>query len=244
MYNDLPDHLRELNTISTSPPSSAMNAETETALWEYLNNVDELWPNFGVAPSSLEHKHEQLREEVKQEGTAHQPFDLASFVRVFGNDSASVPPPGSSSSFPLPLPLSYSASTAPSTAATPAGINTSDIMPGSWSPSDERFSGVKKLKQIGAAPVEIEEDKRRRNTEASARFRAKKKEKEQALERHAKELETTLAQLNAENASLKNENKLLKAIVLGAGSKEGQEGLQAAVAAFGAGAAAKRKRDE
>lgn len=57
--------------------------------------------------------------------------------------------------------------------------------------------------------------KRRRNTEASARFRAKKKEREQNLERRAKELENQVAQLSAEKASLENENKLLKAIVLG-----------------------------
>jgi len=241
MFNDLlPDHLRDLNTISTSPPSSAMNQETETALWEYLNNVDELWPNFGVAPSATP-KEDGDKLAVKEEGAGRvaQPFDLASFVMKFGNDVT----PSAAKDFAVPIPFPYSADV-----DTPAGINTAEIMPATaWSsPNDDRISGAKKLKQLGAGHAEIEEDKRRRNTEASARFRAKKKEKEQALERHAKDLEAVLAQLNAENASLKNENKLLKAIVLGAGNREGADGLQAALAAFGAerSQAGKRKRDE
>ena len=58
--------------------------------------------------------------------------------------------------------------------------------------------------------VAAEEDKRRRNTAASARFRVKKKQREQALEKTAKEmtdrvqvLETRIQQLETENAWLK-----------------------------------------
>jgi hypothetical protein len=56
-----------------------------------------------------------------------------------------------------------------------------------------------------------EEDKRRRNTAASARFRVKKKQREQALEKTAKEksdranmLEQRVQQLETENAWLKS----------------------------------------
>jgi len=59
--------------------------------------------------------------------------------------------------------------------------------------------------------VAAEEDKRRRNTAASARFRVKKKQREQALEKSAKEmaekvgfLETRIQQLETENKWLKN----------------------------------------
>ncbi|WWD07549.1 hypothetical protein V865_005650 [Kwoniella europaea PYCC6329] len=125
---------------------------------------------------------------------------------------------------PLPSPYTHNNSAhtvqTPSSAPTPVGINTSDVLPGPGSASifgdspDDRVTGAKRLKQLGAGQVEIEEDKRRRNTEASARFRAKKKEREQALERRAKDLEAQLAALHAENTSLENENRLLKAIVL------------------------------
>ncbi|KUL88051.1 hypothetical protein ZTR_03915 [Talaromyces verruculosus] len=57
----------------------------------------------------------------------------------------------------------------------------------------------------------VEEDKRRRNTAASARFRVKKKQREQALERAVHEatevkaaLETRVSQLEMENRWLKN----------------------------------------
>lgn len=62
-----------------------------------------------------------------------------------------------------------------------------------------------------AARIAAEEDKRRRNTAASARFRVKKKLREQALERTVKEatdkntaLEARVSQLEQENQWLKN----------------------------------------
>ncbi|WVQ81798.1 hypothetical protein IAT38_003923 [Cryptococcus sp. DSM 104549] len=170
------------------------------------------------------------------------------------------PTPSLAHNYLLSLPAPYGAGpgTAPSAAPTPIGVP-SDVMPSSASafessPEDARPSGAKKLKSMGAPAVEIEEDKRRRNTEASARFRAKKKEREQALEHRAKELEAQVAALAAENTSLENENRLLKAIVLNgsgasataavaaaasAGHDTTGDALQAALASLG-----KRKREE
>ncbi|KAL7419334.1 hypothetical protein Q5752_006172 [Cryptotrichosporon argae] len=216
-------------------------------------------------------------------GTERRPAQptLESFLATFANEHAhaaasSSSPLGSSLSsmamansylLPLPLPYTSPADTAAATAQTPHGVNTADIMPVSAAasastsnepetPYDDRVTGAKRLKQLGAEPAVIEEDKRRRNTEASARFRAKKKEREQALEQRAKELERQVAALVAEKASLEKENNLLKFIVVngsggqpgaaagaGAGASVAQlssaEGLQAALAALG-----KRKRDE
>ncbi|ADV24459.1 regulatory protein Cys-3 [Cryptococcus gattii E566] len=164
---------------------------------------------------------------------------------------------------PLPSPYTNPASNAQhQNAIVPStSVTTQDVVPSAStisayedSPIDDKPSGAKKLKQMGANPNDIEEDKRRRNTEASARFRAKKKEREQALERRAKELEAQVASLTAENSSLQNENRLLKAIVLNGSNPgaaalagvigtghdtQGQDALQAALAALG-----KRKRDE
>lgn len=62
-----------------------------------------------------------------------------------------------------------------------------------------------------AARLTADEDKRRRNTAASARFRVKKKQREQALEKTVKEtadkndaLEARVSQLELENRWLKN----------------------------------------
>jgi len=61
--------------------------------------------------------------------------------------------------------------------------------------------------------VAAEEDKRRRNTAASARFRVKKKQREQALERSAKEMADKVAAFEARIAHLEMENKWLKNLI-------------------------------
>ncbi|KIY70629.1 hypothetical protein CYLTODRAFT_419585 [Cylindrobasidium torrendii FP15055 ss-10] len=60
-----------------------------------------------------------------------------------------------------------------------------------------------------------QEDKRRRNTAASARFRMKKKEREAALEGKSKELEARVSELERECESLRRENGWLKGLVVG-----------------------------
>ncbi|RDB25503.1 hypothetical protein Hypma_007520 [Hypsizygus marmoreus] len=66
-----------------------------------------------------------------------------------------------------------------------------------------------------AGPVSAAEDKRRRNTAASARFRLKKKEREAALEGKAKELEGRVNELERECEGLRRENGWLKGLVVG-----------------------------
>ncbi|KAL2759640.1 hypothetical protein ACRALDRAFT_1060354 [Sodiomyces alcalophilus JCM 7366] len=59
-----------------------------------------------------------------------------------------------------------------------------------------------------------DEDKRRRNTAASARFRIKKKQREQALEKTAKEMSDKVAQLESRINLLETENRWLKNLVM------------------------------
>ncbi|KAF2138683.1 uncharacterized protein K452DRAFT_300778 [Aplosporella prunicola CBS 121167] len=58
-----------------------------------------------------------------------------------------------------------------------------------------------------------EEDKRRRNTAASARFRVKKKQREQQLEKTAKEMTDKVSTLESRIAQLELENKWLKGLI-------------------------------
>ncbi|KAL5528735.1 hypothetical protein ACEPAF_7872 [Sanghuangporus sanghuang] len=68
------------------------------------------------------------------------------------------------------------------------------------------------------------EDKRRRNTAASARFRLKKKEREAALERRAQELEARVNTLERECEGLRRENGWLKGLVVGVtGASQGAQ---------------------
>ena len=59
-----------------------------------------------------------------------------------------------------------------------------------------------------------EEDKRRRNTAASARFRVKKKQREQALEKSAKEMSEKVTALEGRITQLETENKWLKGLIM------------------------------
>ena len=63
------------------------------------------------------------------------------------------------------------------------------------------------------ARVAAEEDKRRRNTAASARFRVKKKERERALEQSQKEAAEKVAKLEATIQQLQTENAWLKGLI-------------------------------
>jgi hypothetical protein len=64
-----------------------------------------------------------------------------------------------------------------------------------------------------ASRLAAEEDKRKRNTAASARFRIKKKQREQALEKSAKEMTEKVTMLESRISALETENKWLKSLV-------------------------------
>ncbi|GAA5982035.1 hypothetical protein JCM11641_004304 [Rhodosporidiobolus odoratus] len=74
--------------------------------------------------------------------------------------------------------------------------------------------GGKRMKESSSVTAdEVEEDKRRRNTEASARFRAKKKQRDAELQQSTAQLRERVANLEKEKESLSNENRWLRDIV-------------------------------
>jgi uncharacterized small protein (DUF1192 family) len=88
---------------------------------------------------------------------------------------------------------------------------------------DDSASKKRKVEEMAAstpiqhldeqARVAAEEDKRRRNTAASARFRVKKKQREQALEKTAKDMSDRVQQLEARIGQLETENAWLKGLI-------------------------------
>ncbi|KAJ3563549.1 hypothetical protein NP233_g8873 [Leucocoprinus birnbaumii] len=82
-------------------------------------------------------------------------------------------------------------------------------------PSVNAFSSPEASVDAQGMAVAAAEDKRRRNTAASARFRLKKKEREAALEGKAKELEARVSELERECEGLRRENGWLKGLVVG-----------------------------
>lgn len=76
--------------------------------------------------------------------------------------------------------------------------------------------------------VAADEDKRRRNTAASARFRVKKKQREQALERTLKDTNEKNAKLEARISQLELENKWLKELITEKNGLQSKEEMAAA----------------
>lgn len=172
MSFDLPPHLQTLNSIPTSSPPTGLDAEQEDAFWGYMH-TDDLFRNFGFVPSpnEMEKKLDEednvvqkptelvtetpaptttTTESPSQTQTQSQPqATLESFLAAFANE----PNP-----YLMSMSLPY---TTPSTSApTPTtGVSTHDIMRGPGSGEEEdKPSGAKKLKSIGAGHVEIEEE--------------------------------------------------------------------------------------
>ncbi|KAL8854765.1 MAG: hypothetical protein Q9221_000548 [Calogaya cf. arnoldii] len=83
-------------------------------------------------------------------------------------------------------------------------------------------SPASNFSQDESARIATEEDKRRRNTAASARFRVKKKQREAALEQKAKELNDRTSTLEQRIGQLQTENEWLKSLIT---EKKGKEYL-------------------
>ncbi|ORX98543.1 hypothetical protein BCR34DRAFT_150075 [Clohesyomyces aquaticus] len=93
-------------------------------------------------------------------------------------------------------------------ASFPAAPNFASPVTSSVSPLTPQFDHTDE-----AARVAAEEDKRRRNTAASARFRVKKKQREQALEKTAKEMTERVNLLENRIQQLETENTWLKGLI-------------------------------
>jgi len=85
--------------------------------------------------------------------------------------------------------------------------------PGPPASASKRKLDLLNLGPAESARLEAEEDKRRRNTAASARFRVKKKQREQQLEKTAKEMTDKANKLEKRVHELELENKWLKGLI-------------------------------
>jgi hypothetical protein len=189
-----------------------------------------------------------------QPRTASHPvnaFDIGNLLAGFGIDPFMVPPVQSTSTAPslapslahllslyphAAYPLSQAPASAEQSAQPPAAkrarvrrrsstAGTNDSANDTAPPSPAATVAPAISSSLSPA-----EDKRRRNTAASARFRLKKKEREAALEKKSKELEIRVTELERECEGLRRENGWLKGLVVGVtGAGAGQQHQTAAV---------------
>lgn len=101
---------------------------------------------------------------------------------------------------------------------TSASSPISATSPTTGSGSKRKFDGLNPPPSASLSIEDVsrfaaEEDKRRRNTAASARFRIKKKQREQQLEKTAKDMTDKVSSLESRVAQLEMENKWLKGLI-------------------------------
>jgi hypothetical protein len=142
---------------------------------------------------------------------------------------------------PVPLFPNYNTPIQPAPPATAFTVNPqppSSLTPSATSPQTQP---AKKRKADALSPaisaeeqsrLAVEEDKRRRNTAASARFRVKKKQREAALERTVKEVNDKNAQLQSRVAQLEMENKWLKDLIVEKNGNQSKEEIAEAFQQF------------
>jgi len=186
-------------------PASARIDPTLKEFDSFLNEFE----NFDYSPSFADYSRagDQHRRSLPQ--AAHHPAPVV--------QQAPTQKPIAADSAPT-YPAPPSASTPPVAAASPAS-------PAAAHRGAKRKASTASPESLEeASRLAAEEDKRRRNTAASARFRVKKKQKEQQLERTAKEMTERVAQLESRIQQLQTENKWLKNLIVEKdGGKSGEE---------------------
>ncbi|KAJ6606552.1 hypothetical protein DFH09DRAFT_1353644 [Mycena vulgaris] len=218
-----PSNLQGLNLVH--PPQSPSNSQDLLSgpafpdlLWNNLVfDSDEPNPDDKYGKRNIPRDRRGARARGKQTGSRH-PFDLNNFLATFGQPPTTISPSlvqllalhsaaqGNPSPFPLQEQPSDSQRSAYDYPPAKRARSRKSSISASIADSPEDPS---------TTPVTVAEDKRRRNTAASARFRLKKKEREAALETRAKELEGRVNDLERECEGLRRENGWLKGLVVG-----------------------------
>jgi hypothetical protein len=188
----LPTHDGHENVVH--PTSTTITPQSEVQSPQF--DLNALLAGFGIDPISLP----QLAPAPAENVTAPSLAQLLALHTAQGG-TYSVPPPPVVHAQPTSQPATKRARTSKSSASTEAFDPSS--------PTGDETQGDY------TTPLSAAEDKRRRNTAASARFRLKKKEREAALERRAKELDERVVELERECEGLRRENGWLKGLVVG-----------------------------
>ena len=138
------------------------------------------------------------------------PFEINSPVAQQSQQQQQAVYPNFTSQQTLPLPPFQPTSPSTSAAAAYPGYPPQPKQPQSTAAANQ----VSPSESADPARALAEEDKRRRNTAASARFRVKKKQREQALEQKTQELEKAKQALEQRVGQLETENEWLRGLVV------------------------------
>jgi hypothetical protein len=229
------EFLNNLNTVSPSYDQEQFNTDDINLDDELAMFTNTDFTHFDLPP-------------ISDAGAAN--FDLDGNATANDNVKyedllAGTTPPsmliGASSSEPVPLFPNYNTPIQPAPPANAFTVNPQPPSSVTSAATSPQTQPVKKRKADAPSPavsteeqsrLAAEEDKRRRNTAASARFRVKKKQREAALERTVKEVNDKNAQLQSKITQLEMENKWLKNLIVEKNGNQSKEEIAKAFQQF------------
>ncbi|KXJ86658.1 hypothetical protein Micbo1qcDRAFT_168129 [Microdochium bolleyi] len=230
---NMSQYLQSLNEIrqEPSPEDTSGNLEEDLAVfantnfvdWDTPNSAHHTSPSAAQTPAATGPSVPANTPMIKQAATPAPPpntdplADLTTFdfnLDGYGFDfnpytSSGVPAFSENLSALQPLqPAPTYASQQRNSQFVPAGAQPGEKRKADTVPAPRQMSFEDQSR------VAAEEDKRRRNTAASARFRVKKKAREQALEKSQKEYADKIVLLEGRISTLETENKWLRELVM------------------------------
>lgn len=208
------------------PPTDDLNLDQELALFTNTDFTD--FDNLGPLPDNglnfdLGDNTKSSENDIKYEdllASANSPSTNAppSNIQYYTDFPPSIQTEPLVSSYPQSASFSSPITSSPipqDSSSEPAGLKRKADALTSASPQQ--------LPPDQQSRLAAEEDKRRRNTAASARFRVKKKQREQTLERTVKEVGDKNTALEAKITQLEMENKWLKNLITEKNGKQTKE---------------------
>ncbi|EMC97739.1 hypothetical protein BAUCODRAFT_33466 [Baudoinia panamericana UAMH 10762] len=225
-------YLANLNTIPTANELAAQNDTlvlgADLGLEDFANteffDFDQFNPIDGDFAAQTLPEAAQQQQQPQQQQPLPSPQKAGSNGGASGNAGMAAGMGGYMTEFQTyPTPTTASTSTT-NTLPSPT------LLQGAYPPQPYHHqrpsTGVSSLPSAAdleeAARMAAEEDKRRRNTAASARFRVKKKAREAQLEKQAKEMTDKVTALESKVQALEMENRWLKGLIV---EKAGGKGL-------------------
>jgi hypothetical protein len=206
-------------TISSLPGNDLSSLETDTAQSHGLPSGD---PHGQSNPDFVNGKPNPPHHRKIRYLTPNLPADFTFTDFTFPADFTNTTPTRTIAPVPLPQPnttKTHKSTVFPPTTPTqsrPSTRNPSTVSIKTAEPkSAPSQSSDPQSLAAEAARLAAEEDKRRRNTAASARFRVKKKQREQALEKTSREMTERAAVLEQRVQALEMENRWLKGLITG-----------------------------
>ncbi|CZT11679.1 uncharacterized protein RCO7_15149 [Rhynchosporium graminicola] len=182
-----------------------------------MDNHDQ-HPDYYQTPAQQSQSHSQSQSQSQSQGPYYPPSANSTHHPSFLQIYTQQPPPHHTQAHALYTPTYHSPSTTTTSLTCPSYPT---YPPASTSTSTSPLTSPPSSDHDPEADL-----KRLRNTAASARFRAKKKQREQTLESQAREKKMALEKLEMRIRELETENRFLKGLIMGPGEKRGGRGRE------------------